>query len=154
MKLSTQNRTAHGWLFAPIILLAISQASGAAGSVLLGVAYPSYAPLIFGPQALGGLLIAGGFAAFAVRLPYGPARSGIVERRNHLRGAIELAAVGFTLYAVGWAFYVVDRRDEPASFVIAAFFNALSVAIEATAFWWVVKRMKAAGNNAFLDGPV
>jgi NhaP-type Na+/H+ or K+/H+ antiporter len=120
----------------PLGLVAVGQVAGVAGSGLLGIAYPSDAPLAFGPQAVGGALVAVAVALFAARLAAG------VSEAGRLRLPMKVGAAGFTIMAIGWVFYAFAVRDRSWEVITAASLGALLLATEAAATVWVLRRME------------
>ena len=120
----------------PLGLVAAGQVAGVAGSVVLGIAYPSDAPLAFGPQAAGGALVAAAVALFAARLAAGVGEAG------RLRLPMKVGSAGFTIMAIGWVFYAIAVRDRSWEVITAASLGALLLATEAAAIVWVLRRME------------
>lgn len=139
-----QRPSRRAWLFGPLTVLAVSQLAAAAGSVLLAIAYPSDAPLIFGPQALGAALIAAGVWAFAIRLAHEGDDGGAADRSTSaLRGPVTIGALGSFILMIGWGFYAWAERDNGWALIIGSSLGAVSLALETAAVWWVVKRMRS-----------
>lgn len=130
------------WLFGPLAFLAASQLVAGAASIFWAIAYPSDALLIFGPQALGGLLIGAGVLMFAMRLVQRTDGMTAAGSPRSLRGAVMIGAVGASALTFGWVFYALAERDHPGSVIVAASLGAASAAFETVAIWWTVKRMR------------
>jgi hypothetical protein len=127
--------TAGHWLFVPLVVFSASQVAAALGSVFLGIAAPSDAPLVFGPQAVGGALLAVATLDLARQLRVSTAG-------GYLCRPVRIGAVGATIFAFGWAWYIVAVRNEGWAWIAGATFGALTAVGYAVALWLVFSRLR------------
>lgn len=140
--MSAHSRPRRSPLYAPLMLLAASQITLAAPAVFSAIATPRDAPLVFGPQVIGGVVVGSAVAVFAKNLTVSGQQN---ESLGRLR-PFSLAVIGFVIWTIGWAFDIVSERDSRWEYLVAACCVTLAFAFEASALCWAARRLKGAGD--------
>ena len=68
--------------------------------------------------------------------------------REKMSGSVRLGAVGATIFAIGWLFYIVAVRDESWARITGAVFGAATAVAYALALWLTFSRMRTSAVRA------
>lgn len=141
----------RNWLAGPLRTAAGGSAGSAAAAVVLAVAIPHDAVLVYVPQAIGSGLVAVGLASVAHGLAddIGPSRE-----LAWLHRPANLLAVGYGLYAFGWCWLAVSYRGARPVLLIGTAIGAAGAVVTASAIGWAARRIPSnAGQSRTIVSP-